>query len=62
MTTDEARELRAAIAEVLDPLYAARLGNLRPDLAVESAILRLQRLDEVFRGVANGTAAERSKA
>jgi hypothetical protein len=52
MTADEAREIRAALAEALDPLYAGRLGNIPASEAVETAIARLQRIDEVLRGVA----------
>ena len=51
MSANEARELRAALAEVLDPLYAARLGTLARHLAIETAVARLQALDEGLRAV-----------
>jgi len=49
MTAEEARELRATLANILDPLYAARLGTLARHLAIEMAVGRLQRLDEQLR-------------
>lgn len=52
MTIEEARELRAALAEALDPLYAARIGTLPAGAAVERAIGRLREIDEALRRVA----------
>ncbi len=45
MTIAEAREIRAALSECLDPLYAARLGNIPRHIAIERAVGRLQQLD-----------------
>lgn len=39
------REIRAAISEILDPLYAARLHNIPYHRAAEMAIARLQAFD-----------------
>jgi len=57
MTVEEAREIRAVIGEILGPLHAARLGTLARHLAIESAVGRLQRLDETLRGVELGLTA-----
>ena len=57
MTREEAREIRAVLTGILDPLYASRLGTLARHLAIESAVGRLQRLDETLRGVELGLTA-----
>lgn len=54
MTRDDARALRAAVAAILDPLYAGRSGNLPAGTAVTQAIARLVALDEALRDVALG--------
>ena len=51
LTPEEAREMRAALSEILDPLYGARLGNVARHLAIEIAVGRLQALDERLRAV-----------
>lgn len=57
MNTEEVRELRATLSEILDPLYAARLGNVARHIAIEMAVGRLQALDERLRVVELGQAA-----
>jgi len=54
VTREEARELRAVITEILDPLYGARLGTLARHLAIEMAVGRLQAQDEKLRAVELG--------
>jgi len=51
MSREEAREMRAVLTEILDPLYAARLGTLARHLAIEMAVGRLRDLDERLRAV-----------
>lgn len=53
MTTDEARELRAALAEALDPLYAARVGTIPDFVGVLKAIPVLHRIDRALLAVLN---------
>jgi len=57
MTSADAREIRATISEILDPLHDSRLGTLARHLAIEMAVGRLQRLDETLRGVELGLTA-----
>jgi hypothetical protein len=46
MTIEEARELRATLADILAPLYAARLGTVPRHIAIEMAVGRLRALDK----------------
>lgn len=51
LTTEEARELRAALAEALDPLYAARAGTIGDRDGVQAAIAVLHRVDRALVNV-----------
>ncbi len=57
MTGVEAHEIRAALTNCLEPLYAARLGNVARHLAIEMAIGRLQKLDALLLTVEQVEAA-----
>lgn len=54
MRAEEARELRAALEEARNPLYAARLGTIPPLEAVRAAIAVLHRADKALLNVING--------
>jgi hypothetical protein len=54
MTPPEARELRAALSEALDPLYAARVGTIPALQGVQAAIAVLHRVDKALLNVING--------
>lgn len=62
MTTEEARELRAALAEALDPLYAARTGTIPAMDGVLRAIARLHEIDRALLSVQRQDAADRAGA
>lgn len=51
MHVDEARELRAALGEALDPLYAARAGTIPALRGVQAAIVRLHWIDTALLAV-----------
>lgn len=51
MHIDEARELRAALGEALDPLYAARAGTIPALQGVQAAIVRLHAIDKALLAV-----------
>lgn len=51
MSADEARKIRAAIAEALEPLYAARIGNLAALDGVVRALERLHKLDSMLLAI-----------
>jgi hypothetical protein len=54
MTTTEARELRAALVDALDPLYAARTGTIPAMQGVTAAIVQLHKIDKALLNVING--------
>lgn len=54
MRIEEARELRAAIGEALDPLYAARAWTIPALAGVQAAIAVLHRVDRALLAVVNG--------
>lgn len=54
MTVEEARELRAALEEALNPLYAARAGTIPALHGVLAAIPVLHRIDRALLNVING--------
>lgn len=57
MTPIEARELRAALSEALDPLYAARTGTIPVLDGVTRAIARLHEVDAALLAVVNRAGA-----
>jgi hypothetical protein len=54
MTTEQAREIRSVLADILAPLDAARLGTVPRHIAIEMAVGRLRALDERLRAVESG--------
>jgi hypothetical protein len=51
MSTEDAREIRAALVDALNPLYAGRTGNVPTLVAVCRAIDALHELDRALRRV-----------
>jgi hypothetical protein len=51
MSSEDAREIRAALVDALNPLYAGRSGNLAHMVAICTAIRALHDLDEALRRV-----------
>ena len=49
MRAEEAREIRAVLTELLNPLIAARAGTIPPSEGIERAIGVAQRLDDACR-------------
>lgn len=58
MTTAEARELRAVVAEALDPIHAADLGNIPHEAATARVRDVLNRIDLALLTVINAGGAQ----